>query len=117
MKSFPRRDAADAGDLREQLAAITAPARHVLGRKMAGPWHQAGNTTMAVNKTHASPQSIIVVLDALVQRYIELAHRYIEIAEQVANGELSTSEARKAGRALDRVLSTVRNVVKAAQLN
>jgi len=65
---------------------------------------------MAINKTYASPQSIIAVLQVL-------EHRYIEIAEQVANGTLSTSEARKAGRALDRVLSIARNAVKAVQLN
>jgi DNA-binding XRE family transcriptional regulator len=29
-----------------------------LGRKIAGPGHQAGNTTMAINKNHASRQSI-----------------------------------------------------------
>jgi hypothetical protein len=65
---------------------------------------------MTINKTYASPQSIIAVLQAL-------EHRYIELAEQMANGELSISEAREAGRALDRVASTVRNAAKAVQLN
>jgi hypothetical protein len=65
---------------------------------------------MAINKNRASPQSITVVLQTLEQRYIELA-------EQIANGTLSLSEAKEAGRALDRELSIARNAVKAVQLN
>jgi hypothetical protein len=65
---------------------------------------------MAINKTYASPQSIIVVLQALRRRYFGLL-------EQVADGTLSISEAKEAGRALDRELSIVRNAVKAVQLN
>jgi hypothetical protein len=39
----------------------------------------------------------------VAHRGIEIAHSYMKIAERVANGAISTSEAREATRALDKV--------------
>jgi hypothetical protein len=54
-------------------------------------------------KPEPSPLKIEWTLLDVAHRGIEIADSYIKIAERVANGAISTSEARAATRALDKM--------------